>query len=217
MVFVGDGGTKEGKDAIAGGLSHIALVAMDRVHHELQGGIDQAAGVFGVEVFDERHRALDVGKEGGDGLAFAVYDPPGLHGSLLGPDTLGEMARSIANGSRVCGQWKSQAELESRVRTVLDFGLWTLDLGLTHERSATFPTEPGLGQILNPAARTAVLKGDSTPDAELHPLGVGQATRGAVHAASLLPWSRSGKRNAGEFCGTLVVQASRLLPEAAET
>src|SRR5438093_9367540 len=108
------------------------------------------------------------------------------------------MLGGVANRSRVCGQWKSQAELESRVRTVLNFGLWTLDLGLTRERSATVPTEPGLGQILHPAARTAVLKGDATPDAELHPLGVGQATRGAVHAASLLPWSRSSKRNEGE-------------------
>src|SRR6266704_100097 len=127
------------------------------------------------------------------------------------------MLGGVANRSRVCGQWKSQAELESRVRTVLDFGLWTLDFGLPRERSATFPAEPGLGQILNPATGTAALKGDATPDAELHPLGVGKATLGAVHAASLLPWPLAGKRNAGEFCGTLVVQASRLLPEAAET
>src|SRR6266487_786843 len=100
------------------------------------------------------------------------------------------MLGGVANRSRVCGQWKSQAELESRVRTVLDFGLWTLDFGLPRERSATFPTEPSLRQILNPTARTTVLKGNATPDAELHPLGIGKATLGAVHAASLLPWSR---------------------------
>src|SRR5207247_3943034 len=166
MVFVGDGGAKEGKDAIAGGLRHIALVAMDRVHHELKGGIDQAAGIFRIEVFNEIHRALDIGKEGGDYPALAVCGASRFHRGLLSPDALGEMARSIANGSRVCGQWKSQAELESRVRTVLNFGLWTLDFGLTHERSATFPTEPGLGQILNPAARTVGLQRNATADTE---------------------------------------------------
>ena len=101
MIFVRDGSAKEREDAIAGGLSHIALVAMDRVHHELQGGIDQAAGVFGVEVFDEIHRALDIGKEGGDYPALAVCGASRFHRGLLSPDALGEMARSIANGSRV--------------------------------------------------------------------------------------------------------------------
>src|SRR5438445_4779770 len=97
MIFVGDGGAKEGKDAIAGGLRYIALVAMDRVHHELQGGIDQAAGVCGVEVFDESHGALEVGKEGGDYPALAVCGTPRFHRGLLSPDALSEMARSIAN------------------------------------------------------------------------------------------------------------------------
>src|SRR5207249_5834330 len=111
-----------------------------------------------------------------------VRGAPRFHRGLLSPDALGQVLGGVAHRSRICGQWKSQAELESRVRTVLNFGLWTLDLGLTRERSATFPTEPGLRQILNPAARTVVLQRNATADTELHPLGIGKATLGAVHA-----------------------------------
>ena len=35
MIFMGDGGAKEGEDAIAKRLGHIALVAMDCFHHQL--------------------------------------------------------------------------------------------------------------------------------------------------------------------------------------
>jgi hypothetical protein len=43
-----------------------------------------------------------------------------------------------------------------------------------------------------------MLKGNATADAELHPFGIGKTTLGAVHAASLLPWSLAGKRNEEE-------------------
>src|SRR5215510_12643348 len=99
------------------------------------------------------------------------------------------MLRGIANGPRARSP-------RSGVRSRLSFCpcfLFPFPLGFARKRSATFPTEAGLGQIFNPAARTAVLKGHATPDAELHPLGIGQATRSAAHAASLLPWPCPGK------------------------
>ena len=44
VIFVSDGRPEERKDAIAQGLGHVALIAMHGVHHELQSGIDDAAG-----------------------------------------------------------------------------------------------------------------------------------------------------------------------------
>jgi hypothetical protein len=43
MVFMGNGGAKEGEDAIAERLGHIAFVAMHRFHHEPQGRINNLA------------------------------------------------------------------------------------------------------------------------------------------------------------------------------
>ena len=92
MVFMSDRGTKECKDAIAQGLRHVALITMHSFHHTLQGRIDDAMGLFRVQVFDELHRAFDVGKQGGDGLALAVGRTAGLQRYLLGPDALGQVA-----------------------------------------------------------------------------------------------------------------------------
>ena len=84
MIFMGDGGAKERKDAIARGLGYVAPIAMHGLHHQLEGRIDNAAGLFGVEVFDQLHGAFYVSKEGGDGLAFTVGGSAGLQGRLLG-------------------------------------------------------------------------------------------------------------------------------------
>jgi hypothetical protein len=45
---------------------------MHGVHHQLQGRIDDGAGLFGVEAFDERGGAFEVSKEGGDGFTLAL-------------------------------------------------------------------------------------------------------------------------------------------------
>ena len=89
MVFVGDGSAKEGEDAVAGGLHDEALIAMDRVHHQLQGRIDEAPGRFGIEAFNQGGGVFDVSKEGGNGLALTLGRTPCLQGGLLGEDTLG--------------------------------------------------------------------------------------------------------------------------------
>jgi hypothetical protein len=44
---------------------------MHRVDHQLQRRIDNRAGLLGVEVLHQLHRTLDVGEQGGDGLALA--------------------------------------------------------------------------------------------------------------------------------------------------
>jgi hypothetical protein len=74
MVLVGDRGAEQREDPIAGGLHNVAVIAMDRVDHELQGRIDNAARLLGVEVLHQLHRALDVGKQRRDRLALAIEE-----------------------------------------------------------------------------------------------------------------------------------------------
>ena len=101
VVFVGNRRPKQRKDAISQGLGHIPVIAMDSVHHELQSGIDDCTGFFGIESFNQRSRAFEVSKEGGDSFALAIAASPCFHSSLLGPDALGEVRRGVTNGSSV--------------------------------------------------------------------------------------------------------------------
>ena len=89
--------TKEGKDAIAQRLRHIALIAMHRIHHQLQRGINNRAGFFGVESFNQRGGAFEVGKKGGDGLAFALATSARFYRCLLSANPLSEMFRRVSN------------------------------------------------------------------------------------------------------------------------
>ncbi len=68
---------------------------MDGLHHEGEGRVHDGAGLFGIEVFDERHGAFDVSKQGGNGFALAVRNGAGFHRRLLGPDPFGEMIRRV--------------------------------------------------------------------------------------------------------------------------
>jgi hypothetical protein len=52
MVFVGNGSPKEGHDAVAQHLVHRAFKAMHRLHHAMNGGIEELLRSFWVEVPD---------------------------------------------------------------------------------------------------------------------------------------------------------------------
>ena len=93
VILVGQRRAEQREDAVAHGLRHVAFVTMDRVHHELQRRVDDRARVFGIEVFDEGHRALDVGEQCGDRLALAVGTPAGFERGLFGTDAVGQMSR----------------------------------------------------------------------------------------------------------------------------
>ena len=62
VVFVGNGGAKQGHNAIAEHLIHRALEAVHGVHHEVDDGIQELLGRFGIEAVDEPGRVLEVGK-----------------------------------------------------------------------------------------------------------------------------------------------------------
>ena len=72
MVLVRDRRAEQREDAVAGRLHDVAVVAMDRVDHQLERRIDDRARLLGVEVLHQLGRALDVGEQRGDRLALAV-------------------------------------------------------------------------------------------------------------------------------------------------
>jgi hypothetical protein len=72
MVLVGHRGAEQRENAVAGRLHHAAVVAMHRLHHELEHWVDDGASLLGVEVAHQLGRAFDIGEQRGDRLALAV-------------------------------------------------------------------------------------------------------------------------------------------------
>ena len=73
MVLVGERSAEHREDAVAGRLHDVAVVAMDRSDHQLERGIDDGASFLGVEVLLQFGRALDIGKQSGDGLPLTIH------------------------------------------------------------------------------------------------------------------------------------------------
>ena len=71
MVLMGNGGAKQGHNAVAQHLVHRALIAVHRVHHQMQGRVQELPGSFWVESLDEPRGVLEIGKQDGDLLALA--------------------------------------------------------------------------------------------------------------------------------------------------
>ena len=65
---------------------------MHGVHHQLQGWINNRAGFFRIEAFDQRCRPFKISKQGRDRFAFTVVAPC-FQRCLLGTNALGEMPR----------------------------------------------------------------------------------------------------------------------------
>jgi hypothetical protein len=93
VVLVGEGRAEEGHDPVAHHLVDGALVAMDRLHHPLEDGIEQRPRLFGVAISEQLHGALEVGEQDRDLLALA------FEGGLRREDLLGEMPRGVGLGS----------------------------------------------------------------------------------------------------------------------
>src|SRR5262245_40598493 len=70
MVFVGNGGTKQGHDAVTEHLVDGALEAVHRVHHQMDSRIEELLRSLGIEPTDEFGRVLEISKEDRDLLAF---------------------------------------------------------------------------------------------------------------------------------------------------
>ena len=85
MIFMGEWRPKQGHDAIPHDLVHRPLIAVHRGHHALQHRIEELARLFRIAVRQQFHRALEVGKQHGDLLAFTFQRAAG------GQDLLGEV------------------------------------------------------------------------------------------------------------------------------
>ena len=119
VVFVRDGGAKQGHNAIAEHLVHRALEAMHGVHHEVDGRIEELLGGFGIETADEFGGVLEIGKQHRDLFAFA------FQGRARGEDLVAEMGRRVGQRRCVrltctvrcrCSDWRGQGCSRSRSR-----------------------------------------------------------------------------------------------------
>ena len=159
MVFVRDRRAEQRQDAIAHRLGHIAFVVMHGLHHQRQHRVDQAAGVFGIEVVDQRGRAGHVGEQRGDGLALAVRRAAGFHGRLCRPDALGQVGGRVFDGG--AGHERRARELPAQRRAAFAAELGArarlVPAGRAGARQpgAAFLAELGACRILEPAACAA--------------------------------------------------------------
>ncbi len=149
VVFVGERRAEERHDAVAHDLVHRALVAVHRLHHPLQHGIQQAPGFLRILVGQELHRPLEIGEEHRDLLALAFQRVPG------GQDLLGEVLRGIALRGRLALRWLqggrgAAGAAESLVRKQLRAAA----RAARHQTRATLLTEPDPLTVLGLAAGT---------------------------------------------------------------
>src|SRR5712692_6845331 len=169
MIFVGNGRAEEGEDAVAGGLSDVAFVAMHGIHHQLECRIDDGTRLFRIEAFNQSHRAFDVSEKRGDGLTLAVSRPACFHCRLLSPNALCEMRRCIARGSSGSS----------------DFGLF-FRLLPSRQGGAAFRAELGSWRSLDPAIRAAACQCNAALHTEFDPFWIVSPAAWTVHPGSFL-------------------------------
>ena len=72
MVLMRHRRPEQREDAVAGGLRHVAVVAMDRVDHQPKRRIDDRARLLGVELRHQLGRPLDICKQRRHRLALTL-------------------------------------------------------------------------------------------------------------------------------------------------
>ena len=77
-------------------MGDVAVIAVDGIHHQLEGGVDNRPSIFGVEPFDQCSRTFEVSKQGGYRFPLAVRTAPRFHSCLFGQDTIGQMLGRVA-------------------------------------------------------------------------------------------------------------------------
>ena len=77
VILVGDRRSEQRHDPVPHHLVHRALVAVHRLHHAFDHGIEQLPRLLRIAVREQLHRRLEVGEEHGDLLALALESTPG--------------------------------------------------------------------------------------------------------------------------------------------
>jgi hypothetical protein len=73
MVFMGQRGAEQREDRVAGGVHYVALIKMHGVDHDLEREVDDVAGLFRIEAFQQVHRTLDISEQRGEHFALAFH------------------------------------------------------------------------------------------------------------------------------------------------
>jgi hypothetical protein len=97
MILMGDGCSEDGHDPVPEYLIHCPFKAVYGVHHEVDGGIKEFLGLFGIKVSDQLSGVLDVGEQDRDLLAFA------LQGTSRGQNLVGQVMGGIRQRLRFWG------------------------------------------------------------------------------------------------------------------
>ena len=92
MILVGQGRAEERHDAVAHDLVHGSFVAVHRLHHVLEDGIQELPRFLGIAVGQQLHGALQVREQHRDLLALA------LEGGLRRENALGEVLGRVRLG-----------------------------------------------------------------------------------------------------------------------
>jgi len=92
VILVGQRRPEERHDPVAHHLIHGALVAVDGLHHVLEDGVENLAGLLGITVGQQLHRSFQVGEQHGHLFALA------LERGLGREDLLGEVFGRVALG-----------------------------------------------------------------------------------------------------------------------
>ncbi len=108
MVLVGHRRAEQRHDPIAHHLVDGALVAVDRLHHPLEDGVQELPGLLGIPIGEELHRAFHVGEQHRHLLALALQCGSGNE------DLLGEVFGCV--GLRRLEPWL--AGFDERCRTL---------------------------------------------------------------------------------------------------
>ncbi len=120
VILMGEGGAEERHDAVALDAAHRAFVAMHRIDHRLEAGIEALERLLGVELLDQLHRAANVGEQHRHLLALALEAAPGIENA--GDEMLrhiGRDGRRSRRRRRCCfGQRRSAIAAEARIRPV---------------------------------------------------------------------------------------------------
>jgi hypothetical protein len=153
VVLVGDRRAEERHDPVAHDLIDGALIAVNRLHHAFEDGVEEFARLLGVAVGEQLHRALEVGEENRDLLPLA------FEGDLGGEDPLGEVLGGVAIRG---GEFRCRCA-------------WA-------QEGAALPTELLRGSIRRLAGRTDGCKACPTVPAEFQASGVLAFATGTPHA-----------------------------------
>src|SRR6202142_1631367 len=100
---------EESHNPVAHNPVHGALVAVDRLNHVFDHGIEELLRVFGVAVSKQLHRTLDVGKQHGDLLPLAFEGC--LGGQNLIDQILGSVTLKQSRVGIVCNPLQGMATL----------------------------------------------------------------------------------------------------------